>query len=197
MNVHSMSKSIRGVIAVVGIASLVALGAVGSANATETKRSPEPLGLVGFDTVVAAAHGFEVRTDINGYKCSIPQNSPPSLCPSDFRLGEANQGKASTYNTVRDTCGYSYLYWTSSGRGYETGYYINASAGFALTHTWSLFFTTTSGPELRDHSGIAPWGGRSWSATGTLDGGGQSGSASGTVFLNNGGICVSKGPVAN
>jgi hypothetical protein len=152
--------------------------------------------LTGFDPAVAAANGFDARTDVNGYQCSLPQGSPVGLCPEDFRVKVGTDGGISAFNTVYSTCGYSSLYWRSSKTGYETGYYINPSVGFAISHRWTLFFDTTSGPVLRDHGGLPPWGGRSWSASGSIGATGTYGSASGAVLLNNGGTCSSTGPTA-
>jgi hypothetical protein len=166
------------------------------ANATEPDKSPTAVGfkLTGFDPQVAADHGWEVRIDPDGWQCSVPQGTPDSPCPEDFRIKA--DGIASS-NTVYSDCGYSWLYWASSRTRYETGYYVYPAKGAPLTHSWQVYFDTNRGPVIQILNGLGPIGPR-WLHQGSLNGAtGSYGKATGAVLLSSGASCSSAGPIAS
>lgn len=183
-------------IATATLVTAAIVATVTPAQATEPESAPLKAGLrlTGFDPQVATDHGWEVRTDADGWQCSVPQGTPAGPCSEDFRIKV--DGFASS-NTVYNDCGYSWLYWESSRTRYETGYFIYAAKGAPLTHAWQVYFETNDGPVVQILNGLGPIGPR-WLHQGSLNGAtGSYGKATGAVLLSSGATCSSVGPVAS
>ncbi len=145
-----------------------------------------PMTIAGFDTKVAAAHGFAIRTDSKGRLVSVPvtASAKASVSPNNMETGN---------------CGSSWVYIYDVGvKKYrvDTGFGVQTSA---INYTW---YVNIVGP----HYDITPhWQGglafsTVWSTSyyGTVSyGGTYSAKAWGQATLWNGSVCVSMGPIDN
>lgn len=193
-----IKRSLAALVSSVALVGALAFVAPTAANA-EPDEGAElvPLTAVSIDPVVAAQNGFDVRTDANGWQCSVPVGTPEGLCPEDgFRLKVSG---VSPMNVVYGDCGYAWMYWRNGKSGYETGYQIYTSMGAGpISHAYSASFDTSSGPIFHNLTGIPPWGSWRWVHTGSLGGPtGYYGESGGSVLLSNGVGCNSGLAVAD
>ncbi len=140
----------------------------------------------GFDTDVAKAHGYEIRTAPDGRQYSVKIGSSDTLTPD---------------NTVEGDCGISYIYEYGIGnRAVElyTGFQINWPGYYFY---WRVRLDDRGGSSYKTWSGAIPdFGGTVWQVD-VVVGGLTRGGARASVLspqsiavLDNGGVCYSGGP---
>ena len=148
------------------------------------------MALVGFDREVAAANGYEIRTDAQGVEYSVPIGTP-----SQETLGG---GLVTPQTTVTGNCGSSYveLYDVGTLRYHmKTGFGVTQAV---VSYSWSV---TITGPA---YSRTYSYGGglllrNNWDATQTanvVNGGWYSAKAVGSATTPAGAVCASLGPIS-
>jgi hypothetical protein len=137
-----------------------------SANATEAPDAGQEtvaLTFAGYDAERAAANGYDVRTDAQGWQYAVPTGTPdgslvgatPKYNPATGQTKPANSSGMSPMNTVPGNCGTATLTLYSRTSGY-TGYNMNGSFGPAVSHTWKINVSAATGTQVVDRSGLPP-----------------------------------------
>lgn len=152
--------------------------------------STSPMYVVGFDASVAAANGYEIRTDSQGRQYSVKIGSTAKVSPYDTGI-------------INGNCGTSYITFTSIGNNkanFQTGFgvflgaavyygwYVSITNPFGSTaYSWGggLFFRSTWESPVTTY--YTPYFGYTIAAVST----------SSYATLSNGAICYSGGPQAS
>lgn len=184
-----------------GMVAALALTGIGASAATAADELANesvvevPMTVIAFDREIAAANGYEIRTDDRGYEYSVPVGTPADA-PVTGPLVPGDDAAVQARGTSVGNCGSSYVdvrYGTMF-----TGYNINTANGKPISHSWYVTVTKTSlsyAPDLFVLGGLAPLGSSSWSTSRALGPGtpGQA-VAEGSVITSNGSLCFSGAP---
>lgn len=167
-------KLMKTSLAVAAVISLAVIGiGAAPANATET---PMPLATTtvglqfgGYNAQRAAENGYDVRTDAQGYQYAVPTGTPAGSLTGATTLYnpqtgafKSPSGRMMPMNTVTSNCGSSTLTLYTATSGY-TAYNLNGNFGAALTHTWKISVSASTGNQIVDRSGLPPFPGVSLS----------------------------------
>lgn len=180
----------------VGVAAIVALGgtagiasAATQADDTGQQGQEVALRITGFDRNVAAANGYEIRTDAEGREYSVAAGT------------KSTAGTVSPNNSVGGNCGVSSLFW-----GPTSGHSADIITGFrdlikpAVQLTWIVHVIDKYGVSDKKWSG--PLDNKtSWVGTNhfTSAGAGPASATvtTGTAILNTGAVCTTGHPTAS
>lgn len=125
------------------------------------------LKFAGFDPARAAANGYEVRTDSQGWQYAVPIGTPadstagatPKFNPATGETEAApSTGGVSPMNTETFNCGSATLTLYSATSGY-TAYNLNGLYGGSVYHTWKIQLSASTGSQTVDRSGFPPFPG--------------------------------------
>lgn len=156
------------------LALAVVMGGVAPAVAAPQGDSPTiistPLTFIGFDAAVAAANGYELRTDSTGRQYITSISTPagvftgahylPQNVDASGSVTAKKQGLASPNGVVPGDCGNSSIFFESEHQ-YQTSYTFNEPGG-TYEHVWFVTGTSSLGGQTYDDSGYAPFGGVGW-----------------------------------
>lgn len=193
--IHRDRATLRSFLAIV---SLATFGISSAANADPMDEQESELYFVGFDSKVAAAHGYEIRV-VDGYGWSVPANNSPTDTSGGVR-GNPTHDWPTPQNTVYGNCGYSMIYYSNGFNGqFMTSYIIYSSYGYPIHHQWRVISATSTNLYSWNLDGYTTPSLGGWVAYRDLSG--ESGSRRyvqvihGSVTTTSGSICTSGNPI--
>ncbi|RFA28882.1 hypothetical protein B7R25_04020 [Subtercola boreus] len=122
-----------------------------------------------YDPVIAAAHGYEVRTDDDGYAYAVPAGTPKGSmrgATPPAPTAAVHEGAADV--TVTGDCGTASLTFTSKSH-FTTSYVIFPQWGFALSHTWHVAVHSSIDAASFNLDGAAPPLSQGWQGERDID----------------------------
>lgn len=115
-----------------------------------------PLHIDHYDATVAAAHGFEIRSNADGYQYPVPVTPEAEAIAANYPLVNGDSGGVSTqgYDEKQGECGLSYLQLTRSLSLKS----VDINTGFAVTapvhyRSWSVQLMGIAGVNHQSFSG--------------------------------------------
>lgn len=162
-----MKRTLRAVATGGIVLALVLGGSLGVSAAAVADEVPAPstvqLTFNGYDAETAAANGYDVRTDADGWQYAVPTGTPADSTEGATPKFNPATGEVKSSDVARDTvpgsCGTSTLTLYTKTSGY-TAYNLNGSFGGSLYHNWNINLVAAgSGQQYVDRSGLPPFPG--------------------------------------